>query len=104
MCSAPLTPSIVSTCGQERCIPRGIVEPWKSIIKWYFAVAARTWSYHCIRTCCSERMWSILIPTMPHEFQSLKLAFISLGVGLVGWLVHSQTPMCFVLAYLTSVG
>src|SRR5437763_15080561 len=104
MCSAPLTPSIVSTCGHVLWIPRGIVEPWKSIISWYFALAVRIWSYHCIRTCCSERMWSTFNPTTPQDFQSLKLAPISFGVGLVGWFVQIHTPTCFLAAYLTSVG
>src|SRR4051794_1051285 len=46
-CSAPYTASAVITCGQVRCMPRGVAEPWKFTISFSSAVRARTASYHC---------------------------------------------------------
>ena len=68
------------------------------------ALVASTWSYHFIRTCCSDRMWSIFSPTTPHDFHSEKAALIFAWVSMSGCRVQIHTPMCLPCAYFTSVG
>src|SRR5436309_3458574 len=104
MASAPRTASIVSTCGQVRCSPRGIVHPWNSTISLFAAVAARIASYHCIRAWLSDWMKSIFSPATPHDFQSFSWELRSAAVSRAVKLVQIQTPTCFAAAYFTSVG
>src|SRR2546429_2397353 len=95
---------MVTTCGQVRSIPRGIVQPWNSTISFCFAAAARMASYHCIRAWPSDWTKSIFKPATPHDFHSGSLALRSAAVSRAEKLVQTNTPTCRALAYLTSVG
>src|SRR5436190_7585335 len=104
MCSAPSTASMVSTFGQVRSMPRGIVQPWNSTISLFFAVAARTSSYHRIIDWLSDWMKSIFSPATPQDFHSGSSELRSAALARVGWLVQMNTPTCLAAAYFTSVG
>src|SRR5436309_8561157 len=104
MCSAPSTASLVSTCGQVRSMPRGIVQPWNSTISLFFAVAAATSWYHCIIAWPSSSMKSIFSPTTPHDFHCGSRELRWLAVASALWLVQIRTPTCLGVAYFTRVG
>src|SRR2546423_6922906 len=104
MCSAPATPSIVSTFGQVRSMPRGIVQPWTSTISLFFAVAASTSSYQRIIVWPSDSMKSIFSPATPQDFHLGSSELRSAAVARLAWLVQMNTPTCLAAAYFTSVG
>src|SRR5262245_66447133 len=61
-------------------------------------------SYHFMRTCCSDRMWSIFRPTTPHDLQRANAALIFAWVSMSGCRVQIHTPTCRACAYFTRVG
>src|SRR3989440_9041862 len=104
MCSAPSTASMVSTCGQVRSVPRGMVQPWNSTISRFFAVSAATASYHFIRSWPSDSTKSIFSPATPQDFHSGSCASRCAWVASEVKFVQIHTPTCFACAYLTRVG